>query len=133
MYIRNLAHTDNKNRQQYYTFKLVESLRTERGPRQRTLLNLGHAFSQPEENWKDLANRIEEIITGQTPLFDTDPEIEALAIRFCPQDRRRLQEILCSNPHLRHRGFGLSAGGCMLLWIMNRPGLSVQNMLSMRQ
>ena len=82
MYIRKVAHTDNKNRQEYYTFKLVESLRTERGPRQRTLLNLGHEFNLSEEKWKDLANRIEEIVTGQTPLFDSDPEIENLAIRY---------------------------------------------------
>ncbi len=82
MYIRKITHTDNKNQQQYYTFKLVESLRTERGPRQRTLLNLGHDFTLPEEKWKDLANRIEEIVTGQTPLFKSDPEIEALAIRY---------------------------------------------------
>lgn len=82
MYIRKVAHTNSKNQQQYHTFKLVESLRTERGPRQRTLLNLGHKFTLPEEKWKDLANRIEEIVTGQTPLFERDPEIEHLSIRY---------------------------------------------------
>jgi len=35
------------------------------GPRQRMVLNLGTDFAVPEEKWKDLANRIEQIATGQ--------------------------------------------------------------------
>ena len=46
-----------KPRTEYKTFKLVESFRTERGPRQRTVLNLGADFDLPEAQWKDLANR----------------------------------------------------------------------------
>jgi len=61
---------------------LVESVRTERGPRQRILLNLGANFTAPEEQWKDLANRIEEIITGQERLFAYPEEIENLARRY---------------------------------------------------
>src|SRR4030043_300290 len=68
MYIRKVTHTDKKNRQDYHTFKLVESVRTERGPRQRTMLNLGSLFALPEEQWKDLANRIEGIVTGREPV-----------------------------------------------------------------
>jgi transposase len=82
MYVRKVTHIDKKNRHDYHTFKLVESVRTERGPRQRPLLNLGTDFTLPEEQWKDLANRIEEIITGQTPLFTYPEEIETLASRY---------------------------------------------------
>jgi transposase len=82
MFIRKVTHTDKKNRQDYHTFKLVESVRTERGPRQRPLLNLGTDFTLSEKQWKDLANRIEEIITGQTPLFTYPKEIETLAGRY---------------------------------------------------
>jgi transposase len=82
MFIRKVTHTDKKNRQGYHTFKLVESVRTERGPRQRPLLNLGTNFTLPEEQWKDLANRIEEIITGQDHLFACSEEIETLANRY---------------------------------------------------
>jgi len=92
MYIRKVTHTDKKNRQAYHTFKLVESVRTERGPRQRTMLNLGSEFALPEEQWKDLANRIEEIVTGQSPLFIYSAEIENLANRYARQitgDSRR--------------------------------------------
>jgi len=82
MFIRKVTHTDKKNRHGYHTFKLVESVRTERGPRQRPLLNLGTDFTLPEEQWKDLANRIEEIITGQAHLFTCSEEIETLASRY---------------------------------------------------
>ena len=82
MFIRKTTHTDKKNKKEYSTFKLIESVRTERGPRQRMLLNLGTSFSLPEERWKDLANRIEEIVTGQNALFAYSGEIENLAARY---------------------------------------------------
>ena len=82
MFIRKTTHTDRKAQKAYHTFKLIESVRTERGPRQRMLLNLGADFSLPEEQWKDLANRIEEILTGQDPLLPYPQEIETLATRY---------------------------------------------------
>jgi len=81
MYIRKVVHT-NKSGKKYHTFKLVESVRTERGPRQRMLLNLGTDFSVPEGKWKDLANRIEEVITGQSRVFPCAKDIEELAIGY---------------------------------------------------
>ena len=71
-----------KTQTEYKTFKLVESFRTERGPRQRTVLNLGVDFDLPEAQWKDLVNRIEEIITRQEPLFTYAPEVERLARKY---------------------------------------------------
>lgn len=82
MFIRKTTHIDNKNGKEYHTFKLIESVRTERGPRQRMFLNLGTGFTLPEEKWKDLANRIENIITGQGCLFPCSEEIETLARRY---------------------------------------------------
>jgi len=69
MYIPKVTHVDRKNRREYYTYKLVESVRTEKGPRQCTLLNLGTDFELPEERWKELAYRIESIVTNREPLF----------------------------------------------------------------
>jgi transposase len=71
-----------KTQTEYRTFKLVESFRTERGPRQRTVLNLGADFDLPEAHWKDLANRIEVIITRQEPIFTYAPEVERLARKY---------------------------------------------------
>lgn len=79
MFIRKVIHRDTKNHREYHTYKLLESLRTERGPRQRMVLNLGTDFSLVEEHWKDLANRIEEIVTRQQPLFTYGEDVERFA------------------------------------------------------
>jgi len=82
MFIRKTTHIKSKNGKEYHTFKLIESVRTERGPRQRMVLNLGAGFTLAEEKWKDLANRIENIITGQECFFPCSEEIETLARRY---------------------------------------------------
>jgi len=82
MFIRKVLHKNKKNRKEYHTYKLVESIRTQRGPRQRDVLNLGVNFDLPKEQWKDLANCIEGVITGQRPLFDYPKEISTLANRY---------------------------------------------------
>jgi transposase len=79
MYVRKVSHYNKSNRVEYHTYKLVESVRTERGPRQRTLLNLGTDFNLPQGKWKEFANRVEEIITGQISLLDYPEEIENFA------------------------------------------------------
>jgi transposase len=82
MFIRKVLHKNKKNRKQYYTYKLVESVRTQRGPRQRDVLNLGVDFKLPKEQWKDLANCIEANITGQRLLFDYPKHISRLAKKY---------------------------------------------------
>jgi hypothetical protein len=82
MFIRKVPHKNKKTRKEYYTYKLVDSIRTERGPRQRAVLNLGVEFSLPKEQWKDLANCIEEIITGQQSLIAYPKAVRRLARRY---------------------------------------------------
>jgi transposase len=79
MYIRRTTIKSRKDGGQYYTYRLVESERTAKGVRQRTLLNLGVDFSLPRELWPDLTKRIEEILTGQQSMFDIDHDIDMLA------------------------------------------------------
>ena len=79
MFIRKVTHNNKRNRLEYHTFKLVESVRTERGPRQRDLLNLGTDFNLPKEQWKEFADCVEKIITGQTSILGYPEEIENLA------------------------------------------------------
>ena len=94
MFIRKVAHKNRKNHKKYYTHKLVDSIRTERGPRQRVILNLGVAFDLPREQWKDLANCIEEIITGQKPLIDYPKAIRDLARRYARKIIRDQASVL---------------------------------------
>jgi len=82
MYIRRTTIKSRKNGEQYYTYRLVESIRTAKGVRQRTLLNLGSNFSCPRDSWPDLAKRIAEIISAQNPLFPPDSDLEDAAQRY---------------------------------------------------
>jgi hypothetical protein len=89
MFIRKTTHTNNKNGQKYFTYKLVESVRTQRGPRQHTVLNIGREFNLAQDQWKELADRIESIISGQKSLFPSSDEIERLAKRYANKIIRR--------------------------------------------
>jgi len=94
MFIRKIPHRNRKNHKEYYTYKLVESIRTERGPRQRDILNLGVGFDLPRERWKDLANCIEEIITGQKTLIDYPKTIRNLATRYARKIIRQQASVV---------------------------------------
>jgi len=82
MYIRRTTINRHKDGKRYYTYRLVESVRTSKGVRQRTLLNLGSNFNCPRESWSDLSSRIEEIISGQQRLFPPDSDLEDAAQRY---------------------------------------------------
>lgn len=57
----------------YYTYRLVRTYRNSQGKvRKETLLSLGNHFSIPENQWKLLTNRIEELLNGSSSLFETD-------------------------------------------------------------
>ena len=69
MFIRKTRKTDRTTRKDYYSYQLVESVRTERGPRQRILLSLSADLGLSDENLGLLAHRIEEIFLGSDSLF----------------------------------------------------------------
>ena len=94
MFIRKVPHRDRKSGKEYFTYKLVDSVRTARGPRQRDLLNLGVDFDLPKEQWKELANCIEEIITGQKPLIDYPKDIKTFAKRCARKIIRKQARVV---------------------------------------
>jgi transposase len=101
MYIRRTTIKSRKNGAPYYTYRLVESVRTQKGVKQRTIINLGRDFPYPREVWPDLACRIEEIITGQMNLFQLPSEIETAAQRYAAliiQSRNRADEVKDDSP-----------------------------------
>ncbi len=59
MFIRRTTIKSRRNGEPYYTYRLVESVRTDQGVHQRTLVNLGRHFDVPQEQWAALAQRIE--------------------------------------------------------------------------
>ena len=75
--------TSRRSAEPYYTYSLVESLRTGHGGRKRTVVNLGRHVDVPREQWAPLAQRIEQMVGGQADFvpLDLDPQWEESAQR----------------------------------------------------
>ena len=84
MYIRRTTIKSRRTGEPYYTYRLVESVRTSDSVRQCTLLNLGRHFEVPREQWPALAQRIEQLLSGQSDFLavDLDPQWEQAAQRY---------------------------------------------------
>jgi len=90
MFIKKTLKTDSKNGKVYCAYHLVESVRTEKGPRQRTLLYMGSEIDLPEGEHKLLAQCIGEIISDQRGFIPYPEEVERLAQFYASQVIRRL-------------------------------------------
>ena len=86
MYIKRVRKRNPGGEKDYEYLHLVENVRTEHGPRQRLLLNLGVLPLVPEDH-KALANTIEGMLLGQANLLSPDLSIERYA-------RNALQKLL---------------------------------------
>jgi transposase len=62
----------------YDTYLLVESVQTDRGPRQRTICSLGSVPPAPSEHWPGLVRELEAAQSGQFPLTDPSPALTRL-------------------------------------------------------
>jgi len=88
MYIKRVSKSNRMSKRVYKYLHLVENVRTENGPRQRLILNLG-AIDLPPEHYKDLANCIEAMLTGQQQMFSSDPHIHKLARKAADKIRTK--------------------------------------------
>jgi transposase len=85
MYIRSLKTTPNpKTGAIYTTHQLVESHRTEKGPRQRTIMHL-EALELPRMRWRELAVALEAAVTGQPLPCPIAADIQAVAAGYLAQ------------------------------------------------
>lgn len=78
MFIKKVSKRNGRTKKQYEYLHLVESVRTDKGPRQRLILNLGTLEIDPTD-YDVFAKRIEEILTGQENLFQLDDNLEKQA------------------------------------------------------
>jgi transposase len=65
----------------YVNYLLVESVLTDKGPRQRVICSLGDLSPRPPEQWLALARKLQDALTGQLSLpgfADDDPELRQL-------------------------------------------------------
>jgi transposase len=88
MYIKRVRKSNHSSKRVYEYLHLVENVRTENGPRQRLVLNLG-TIDLALERYKDLANCIEAVLTGQQQLFSADPHIHKLARKAADKIRSK--------------------------------------------
>jgi len=75
MFIRESKTRNKKTGEVYVKHQLVEAYRTDKGPRQRVILNLGQV-SIGRKDWRRLAFELENRLTGQASLIKDGP-IEA--------------------------------------------------------
>lgn len=95
MYIKRTSKIDCKSGKEYFSYHLIESIRSEKGPRQHILLYMGSEIDLPDGEHKLLAQRIGEIIAGEQPLFPYAENIERLAQSYASKVIRRLSN--CEN------------------------------------
>jgi hypothetical protein len=84
MFIRRTTIKSRASGEPYYTYRLVESVRSGAGVRQHTVLNLGRKFEVPRPQWAPLAQRIEALLGGQLDLIadGLDAQWEAMAQQY---------------------------------------------------
>ena len=75
VFIKRVTKTNGRTKKKYSYLHLVESIRTEQGPRHRLVLNLGD-LKIDKSQWTTLARRIEDILIGRRSLFEVDQDIE---------------------------------------------------------
>lgn len=79
MFIKRATRTINGRK--YEHFLLVESYRTEKGPRQKVICSLGNMQPGPPEKWKELAHKLEQALSGQLPIAKNDESLQTLIER----------------------------------------------------
>ena len=89
MFIREIKKKNPSSPKVFISHRLIESVRTSRGPRQRVVINLGQ-LDLPKEEWKELANRIEDLLSGyERSTVPIAPKIETLARHYTKQILRK--------------------------------------------
>jgi len=79
MYLRKT--TRRYKHQTYTNYLLVESVQTDRGPRQRTICSLGSLEPAPADAWLGLAHKLEAALQGQASLPGTVASIADLTAK----------------------------------------------------
>jgi transposase len=91
VFIKPITKRNRLSGKSYTYHRLLESYRSSRGPRHEVLLNLGR-LELPKDNWKALANRIQELFRGQPRLTAVSAEVERLAQHYATLLKERTKE-----------------------------------------
>ena len=87
MFIRRTQTRNRISGEPYVTYRLVHSARVGRVIKQTTVLNLGSHFDLPQAHWPALAQRIDELVSGQASMVEAalPEQVQAFAQRFAAQ------------------------------------------------
>ncbi|KAF0237744.1 MAG: transposase IS4 family [Prolixibacteraceae bacterium] len=86
MFIKVIPKIDRNTGKAYNYYQLCESYRLGGKVRHRSILSLGNLIELSDnKDFKLLADRIEQLVCGNLPLYPTPPVVEALAHRFYNQ------------------------------------------------
>ena len=100
MYIRKSSRIYNGKT--YTNYVLVESVATEKGPRQKTICSLGDLSPRPREEWLKLARKIENALVGQDDLLARDDdEVAEIVGRVRAKQAHARSEPASSLPRTR--------------------------------
>ena len=61
----------------YHNYVLIQSVRTENGPRQKVVCSLGNLEPGSAQKWRGMANKVESALSGQLPI-ERDPTVERM-------------------------------------------------------
>lgn len=93
MFIRKVTQKNPDTKKTYDTYRLVDGYRNAEGKvRQQLILNLGASFSIPKKESKLLADRIEELLSGQKSLLTLEPALEKQAQNYAKRARHKYAE-----------------------------------------
>jgi transposase len=93
MFIKEIKKQNRGYAKTFVSQRLMEAYRTARGPRQRKILELGQ-LDLPKEAWKTLADRIEELLSGQQTFATPPDNIETLAQHYAQLIRQKEMQSL---------------------------------------
>ena len=96
MFIRRTPIQSRETGEPDYPDRLVTAVRTAKGVRQPSVLNLGRQFEVPRSQWAALAQRIEALLPGQRDLIadGLEPCWEAMARQYAARIVNRRGEAL---------------------------------------
>ena len=86
MFIKEIVKKNPTSDKTFISHRLMESVRTPRGPRHRKILNLGK-LDIPKEDWKTLANRIVDYRQQNGPFKNINELIKVDGIGVNTYDR----------------------------------------------
>ena len=74
--IKTISKNKKDSLENYYTYRLVESVRVGKKVKRNTLLNLGSEFNVEQEYWSSLSKRIDDILKQTPTLFELGKDLD---------------------------------------------------------